>query len=123
MAFHSDIVNQRPQDVQNIIKSLVEANNDYKNNRDQDILIMSQRLGLSKDKIIEGLDNVDLLDPNDNIQGSMNKNSNQSTSLYKEGNDIAKFYYQRGLISEYPHIANIIEPKFANVLSLRNNIT
>ncbi len=63
---------------------------------------MSLKSGLSKEQILEGIKNVKLLDLNYKIQNSMNKNSNQTTSLYVSANDIAKFYTERGIISEYP---------------------
>ncbi len=122
IAFHSDIVLQRPQDIQNIVKSMIEAKADYDKNKEQDISIMSLKSGLSKDKIMEGIKNVKLLDLNYNIQNSMNRNSNNTTSLYVSGNNIAKFYVERGVISEYPNIDGMIDPQFVNAL-LKENIT
>ena len=122
LAFHSDIVKQRPQDIQNIIKSMIEAKQDFDKNKAQDVSIMSLKSGLSKEKIIEGINNVKLWDLNYNIQNSMNKNSNQTTSLYISGDDIAKFYAERGVISEYPNIDDIVEPKFVTALYNENNI-
>jgi ABC-type nitrate/sulfonate/bicarbonate transport system substrate-binding protein len=114
LAFHSDIVQQRPQDIYNIIKSMAEAKTDYENNKMQDIVIMSQKSGISKDKIIQGLNNTKLLDLNYNFQSSMDKNSNQMTSLYKIGDDIVRFYYERGVISEYPNINEIVDPQIVD---------
>jgi NitT/TauT family transport system substrate-binding protein len=122
LAFHSDIVQQRPQDIQNIVKSMIEAKEDYDKNKEQDISIMALKSGLSKDKIIEGINNVKLLDLNYNIQNSMNRASTNTTSLYVSGNNIAKFYTERGVISEYPNIDGLIDPQFVNAL-LEENIT
>jgi NitT/TauT family transport system substrate-binding protein len=119
LAFHSDIVQQRPQDIQNIVKSMIEAKADYDKNKEQDISIMSLKSGLSKEQITEGINNANLLDLNYNIQHSMNKNSNQTTSLYKSGNDIAKFYAERGVISEYPNVNDLVEPQFVSALIKR----
>jgi len=123
LAFHSDIVQQRPQDIQNIVKSLIEAKADYDNNKEQDIAIMALKSGLSKEQILEGIDNVHVLDLNYNLLHSMNKNSNQTTSLYISGNDIGKFYAERGVISEYPNVDELIDPQFVNALIKENNIT
>ena len=122
LAFHSDIVQQRPQDIQNIIKSMIEAKADYDKNKEQDISIMSSKSGLSKDKIIEGINNVKLLDLNYNIQNSMNRTSTNTTSLYVSGKDIAKFYAERGVISEYPNIDDLVDPQFITALFKENNI-
>jgi len=116
MAFHSSIVEQRPQDIQNIIRSMDEAKADYDKNKAQDIAIMSLKSGLSKAAIIEGMENAKIFDLNYNHQTSMNKNSNQTSSLYVSGNYIAKFYAERGVISEYPNIDEIVDSKFVDAL-------
>jgi NitT/TauT family transport system substrate-binding protein len=121
LAFHSDIVKQRPQEIQNIVKSMIESKADYEINKNQDISIMASKSGLNKDQIIEGLNNSKLWDMNYNIQNSMNKNANQTTSLYSTGNDISKFYAERGVISEYPNVNDIVEPQFINNLLRENN--
>ncbi len=74
---------------------MVEAKANYENNKEQDISITSLKFGLSKDKIIEGLDNVQLLELNYNIQNSTNKNSNKTISIYSSRNDVARFYTER----------------------------
>jgi NitT/TauT family transport system substrate-binding protein len=122
LAFHSDIVKQRPLDVQNIIKSMGEAKADFDKNKEQDVAIMSQKSGLNKDQIIEGINNVDLLDINHNIQNSMNRTSTNTTSLYVASNDIAKFYSEIVVISEYPDIYNLVDPQFIKNIFKENNI-
>ena len=102
---------------------MIEAKADYDDNKVQDIAIMSLKSGLSREQIIEGINNVKLLNLNYNIQNSMNKNSNQTTSLYISGNGIAKFYAERGVISEYPNINDLIDPQFVDALSKENNMT
>ncbi len=120
LVFHSDIVEQRPTDIQNIIKSLIEAKEDYDKNSEQGIEIMSSRSGISKDLIVEGLNNVKFTDLDYNTQFSMNKELKDTLSLYYSGDSITKFYSERGVISEYPDIDDIIEPKFVNELLMEN---
>ena len=120
IAFHSDIVEQRPQDIQNFIKSLIEAKEDYDKNMDEDIELMSLKTGINKTEIIDGMNGAKLLDLDYNAKISMNKELNQPESLYNSGNNIAKFYAERGVISDYPNIENIIEPKFVNELMMEN---
>ncbi len=122
LAFHSDTVEQRPIDIQNIIKSLIEAKEDYDKNKEQDIEIMALSTGINKMDIADGLDSAQLLDLDYNTQFSMNKELNTTASLYNTGNSIAKFYAERGVISEYPNIQDIVEPRFINQL-LKENIT
>ena len=58
-----------------------------------------------------------------NVQNSMNKTSINATSMYVSGNNIAKFYYERGVISEYPNIDDLVDPQFVNTLYKENNMT
>ncbi|CAN5756053.1 hypothetical protein BH23THE1_BH23THE1_12950 [soil metagenome] len=96
ISFHSDIVEQSPQDIQNVIKSLIEAMEDYDKNKEQDIEIMSSKSGLSKELIIEGMTGAKLFDLDLNAQVSMNNESNELESLYNSGNSIGKFFAERG---------------------------
>jgi NitT/TauT family transport system substrate-binding protein len=123
LAFHSDIIQQRPQDIQNIVKSMIEAKADYDKNKEQDASIMALKSGTNKDQIVEGINKVNLLSLETNIQNSMNKSSSNITSLYVSGNDIAKFYAERGVISEYPNVDDMVDPQFVNTLSKENNMT
>jgi NitT/TauT family transport system substrate-binding protein len=123
IAFHSDIVHQRPQDIQNIVKSMAEAKADYNKNKEQDISIMAARSGLNREQINEGINNVNLLDLGSNVQNSMNKTSINLTSMYVSGNNIAKFYSERGVISEYPNIDDLVDPQFVNTLFKENKMT
>ena len=47
----------------------------------------------------------------------MNRTSTNITSLYVSGKDFAKFYSERGVISEYPSIDGLIDPQFVNALN------
>jgi NitT/TauT family transport system substrate-binding protein len=123
LAFHSDILQQRPQDIQNIIKSLIEAKADCVNNKEQDLAIMSLKSGFSKEQIAEGINNVKLVGLGFNNQNSMNKSSSNTTSLYVSGNGIAKFYAERGMISEYPNLDDLVDPRFVNALYKESNIS
>jgi NitT/TauT family transport system substrate-binding protein len=123
LAFHSDIVQQRPHDIQNIIKSMIEAKADYDKNKEQDVSIMALKSGLNKDQIVEGINKANLLSLESNIQNSMNKSSSNITSLYVSGNDIAKFYAERGVISEYTNVDDLVEPQFVTALVKENNMT
>jgi NitT/TauT family transport system substrate-binding protein len=116
LVFHSDIINHRSQDIQNFIKSMAEAKEDYKRNKNQDISIMALKSGFNAENITEGMDKAILLDLNYNIKNSFNKTSNQATSLYKTGNDIERFYAERGVISDYFNIDDLLDPQFLNAV-------
>ena len=84
---------------------------------------MAAKSGLSREQINEGISNVNLLGLGSNIQNSMNKTSIKLTSMYISGNNIAKFYSEIGVISEYPNIDDLVDPQFVNTLFKENNMT
>ena len=54
LVFHSDIINHRSQDIQNFIKSMAEAKEDYKRNKNQDLSIMASKSGFNAENILKG---------------------------------------------------------------------
>ena len=116
LAFRSDVVEQRPQDIQAIVKSLVEAEDYYTSNKTDALKIMSLKSGISESDIVAGFDGIHLLSLSDNINTAMNSKSNDTASLYVTGNEISNFFVNRGQISDLPDIAKIIDPVFAEVL-------
>jgi hypothetical protein len=46
----------------------------------------------------------------------MNIKLNETTSLYDSRDSIVKFYSERGVISDYSSIEDIVEPRFVNEL-------
>jgi NitT/TauT family transport system substrate-binding protein len=116
LAFRSDVVEQRPHDIQAIVKSLVEAEHYYMSNRTDALKIMSLKSGISESDIVAGFDGIRILSLSDNVNTAMNSKSNDTTSLYVTGNEIANFFVNRGQMSDLPDIAKIIDPVFAEVL-------
>ena len=116
LAFRSDVVEQRPHDIQAIVKSLVEAEDYYTNNKADALKIMSLKSGISESDIVGGFDGIRVLSLSDNINTAMNSTSNDTASLYVTGYEISKFFVNRGQISDLPDIAKIIDPTFAEVL-------
>ncbi len=84
IAFHSDFVSKRPDAVRAILLSFAEAQNYYKDNKNESLIIMSNLTGVSAEEIAQGLNQSRILDLYDNYYQSM-KNSNQSISLYNSG--------------------------------------
>ena len=116
LAFRSDVVEQRPHDIQAIVKSLVEAEDYYTNNTADALKIMSLKSGISESDIVGGFDGIRVLSLSDNINTAMNSTSNDTASLYVTGNAISNFFVNRGQISDLPDIAKIIDPEFVKAL-------
>ena len=117
LVFRSSIVEQRPKDIEAIIKSIVEAQEYYVNNKADAIKIMSMKSGIGENEIMNGLNSVALPSLKENINIALNSSINDTTSLYGSGKEIAEFYTNRGQISQYPDLNQIIDSTFANDVS------
>jgi len=111
LAFNAKIVEERPDDVQRVVKSLLEAKDFLNSNKDEAIDIMAKAEGLDRAEIERGLkSDVHMLDLNENIEAM--KKSPEAATLYASLKVITDFYVKRGLISEAQVTEGIIEPKF-----------
>ncbi|HHT9147259.1 MAG TPA: ABC transporter substrate-binding protein [Candidatus Wunengus sp. YC61] len=111
LAFNAKIIEERPEDVQGIVKSLFEARDFINSNRDEAMDIMAKAECLDRAEIERGLkSDVHMLDLNENSEAM--KKSENIASLYASLKVITDFYVKRGLISEAQVTEGIIEPKF-----------
>lgn len=116
LAFHSEIVEERPADIENILKSLNEALDFFKMNPAETIQIMSLKSGLSKEDIVRGFNGTKLMSLQDNALISMNNDPKNNYSLFTTGEYASTFYTDRGVMSEYPVLGEIVEPRFVKEL-------
>jgi NitT/TauT family transport system substrate-binding protein len=115
LVFHAKVVKERPDDIQRIVESILEARDFIYSNRDEALEIMSRAEGMSKEEMGKGIDGVRQLDLKENIK-EMQK-SKEMISLYGSGKMIIDFYLSRGQLSQLPDLDEIIEPKFVIELS------
>ncbi len=116
LAFRSNIIEERPKDIQAVIKSIIEAQMYYLNNKEESLKIMSIKSGIGKLEIKNGLDSVTLPSLKENFDIAINSKSNDSSSLYSSGKYISEFFLDKGQISEYPDFSQILDPEFINAL-------
>jgi NitT/TauT family transport system substrate-binding protein len=116
LAFHRDILKERPADIENIIKSFSEALDFYNKNTSDAVDIISAKSGLSKEQIIQSFKGAKLMSLQENVLVSMKNDTKNTSSLFASGEDISNFYIERGIMSEYPFLNEIIEAKFVNDL-------
>jgi NitT/TauT family transport system substrate-binding protein len=120
LAFHSDVVEQRPVDIENILKSFNEALDFYKRNSVEAIQIMSLKSGLSNEEVVRGFNGTKLMSLQDNALISMNpKNTN---SLFVSGESASTFYTDRGVLTENPVLSEIVEPRFVEDLYKKTQV-
>jgi len=110
LAFNAKVVKERPDDIQEIVKSILEARGFIYSNRDEALEIMSRAEGMSKEEMRQGMDGVRHPDLKENVKGM--QKSEEMISLYGSGRVIVDFYLSRGQLSQLPNLDEIIEPKF-----------
>ncbi len=121
LAFNSNIIKERPDEIQAIVKSLIEARNFVYSNKEEALEIMSKAEGMSKEEIEGGINGVHHLDLKENIEAM--KKSKKITSLYTSGKIIVEFYLNRGQLSSIPNLGEIIEHRFVdNIMQKEENI-
>jgi NitT/TauT family transport system substrate-binding protein len=120
LAFHAAIVDQRPLDIKNILKSLIESLDYYNENKDQALQLMSSASGLTKEEIIHGFDSTKLMTLKDNLISMTNITGNMS-SLYTLGEYASNFFTEKGVMSDYANINAIIDPQFVKAIADEKN--
>ncbi len=111
------MIKESPDDIQRIVKSILEARDFIYSNKDEALEIMSRAGGMSKEEMGKGIDGVRRLDLKENIK-AMQK-SEEMISLYGLGKMIVIFYLNRGQLSQLSDFDEIIEPKFLIELSVK----
>ena len=115
LVFHSKVIAERPDDIQAIVKSLVEAQQYRDANWAESIEIMAKAVKISFEDMESGLKGTDQLDLQGNIKAMTE--SDDPISLYVSGKFIADFYLTRGQLSQKPNLDEMIEPRFINELA------
>ena len=77
---------------------------------------MSNKLGVGEQEIKNGLESVTLSSLRENAVDIINSKSNEPISLFSSGKHISEFFLNRGQISEYSDLNQIVNPDFVNAL-------
>ena len=115
LAFNPKIIKQRPDDIQAIVKSILEARDFLHTNREEALRIIAPLEDMTKDDMDIGIKGVKQPDLKEN-EAAM-KETEKTTSLHTSGKIIADFYLKRGQLSSIPDFNEIIEPRFVNELA------
>ena len=110
LVFNSKLIEKRPEDIQAIVKSLVEAQIYRDANWTESIRIMSKAVNMSYIDMESGILGTNQLSLQNNITAF--EKSDNSMSLYVSGKYIADFYLNRGQLPETPKLENLLEPRF-----------
>ncbi|MBF0193096.1 MAG: ABC transporter substrate-binding protein [Magnetococcales bacterium] len=114
LAFHGQIVKERPDEIQAIVKSLEEALVFLKSNRDEAISIMSEASGISIEEMANGISGV--IHPGVDGNSIAMSRSSSSSSLYGSGDYFLQFLLSRGQVITIPNLEQLIDPSFVHRL-------
>lgn len=115
LVFRTEVIEERSEDIQAIVRSLVEAQEYRDANWVESIKSMAGAVAISYSDMESGLQGVHSLDLEGNINAM--KKLDSIKSLYGSGKFISDFYLKRGQLSKIPDFDQIIEPKFVNQLN------
>jgi len=115
LAFNSKIIKERPEKIRAIVKSMLEARDFVYTNRAEAIAIMAKAEGMTEEEMADGVDGVYHPDLKKNVEAM--KKTEELTSIYHSGEYIARFFLNRGQLSQLPDLSEMIEPKFINELA------
>ncbi|MBF0477946.1 MAG: ABC transporter substrate-binding protein [Candidatus Omnitrophica bacterium] len=113
LLFTPTMIKERPEDIQAIIKSLFEAQDYLNSHKEESILIMADKMKMSKEEMIAGLEGLYQLD----LKENMTLLTTKITTLDAAGKLIMEFYLNHGQLSKIIDIKNIVERKFIVELS------
>jgi NitT/TauT family transport system substrate-binding protein len=105
--FRTEIIEQRPQDVQAVVNAFIEARHFLETNPDEAIAIMAQAEGVSKDEMAQGVKNVHILTLDENVAAIQ-----PDGVLHKSGEMIIDFFSKKGQFPTLPNLNTVINPQF-----------
>jgi len=116
LVFNKKIIEERPNEIRSIIKSLEDAKRFLKTNRNDSIKIMSEVEGFSYEQMEKSLDDAYRPTLSENLELLQNHYS----MLYFEGEEIMQFFYEKNYISRIFSLDQLVYDKFVKELSNAN---
>lgn len=114
LAFHSEIIKQRPDEVRKIVTALNRGVLFLRTYPKKAHGIISEELEMDIKDVKEYFQDAKIFDVEDN---KLLMDKNTQNSIYKTGEIISTFLLKRGQLSQIPDINKIIETKFINELT------
>lgn len=111
LAFHTQAIEERPGDIQNVVRALVEARNFLETNEAEAIQIMAQAMGMSEPAMREGVAGVHNPNLEENIAAMQ-----PGGALFQSAEIAINFYTGRGKLFREQDIATFIDNRFVSAL-------
>lgn len=110
LVINPEIIEKRPDEVQRLVYSIIEARNFMDTNRTESIKMISKTLGITETEAENQLLGIHLLTPKESLDYMTNKN--MTSSLYHTGSEISKYYVERGQLNSEPNLDELIDSSF-----------
>lgn len=110
LAFNSKVIQERPEDIRKIVRSLFEAKAFQATNREEALQILARAIGDTPESIAEGIDAVQYFNTKENVEAM--HPSEALTNLFGSGKLIAQFFIDRGQIATFPDFHEMIDSQF-----------
>lgn len=107
LAFSGKTIKERPQDVQAVVKALLQARDFIQTNRQEAIAIMAAAENMTVDEMAKGIAAVRQPDLEENRIA-------MRTVLPANGKMLGDYYLERGMLGGQPEIEELIETKFVD---------
>jgi len=117
LIFNPAIIQERPQQIRAIIKSLSEAKDYLKGHPEESIKIMAQNEGMSVEEMNSGIKGIYLPDLKADLRLLTTTTTTTNPSVFTMIKEINNFYLQRGQISHIVEAEDIIDSGFIKELS------
>lgn len=114
LVFRKNIVDERQEDIQKIVKSMIMAHDFVHSNHNEALEIMANAEKMDLQSMLDGINGV--VQPSLEQQYTSMKDFDETQSLYESGRIFIEYYLQRGQINSNINLDEIIEPRFINNL-------
>jgi len=117
LVFKESVVEQRPDDVQNIVNAWFDAVAWYAENEQEGLEIMARRAETDVADYRLGMDSIKLFSLEDNLKAFAP--AEEYESLHYTGRKTAEFLHDLDMLTSIPDMSKVLEPKFVQALAER----
>lgn len=117
LVFDAGFIEQRPDDVRKVVKSLLDARDYVHSNRNDALQVMSSAEAIGEAELVNGLNGIVQLDLGQNKVALVK--SDNFASLYFSGSFIIDFLLNHGQLGFVPELSQVIDARFVNAVEVK----
>lgn len=116
LVFQSSVIEERPGDVQAVVRALVQADAFWRENAEEGNTITAQAMGVPPEEMPAILSGIRIFSVSDNLT-AFDPAGQGPESLYQSGRIISDLFVANEIISQAPDLESVLNPSFAQALS------